>query len=130
MAPIELKSKVGQKVGPFVDAATSERIAAFVSAIGGVARAEVIPTFLTVCRKGEFELLQKLGIPLSQVLHGEQEYILDSPIEAGKDLVYETKLAQVHEKKSAHGLLQFMIFETAVRGVGVAKSNIILRSSS
>lgn len=128
MQDLSLKSKVGTKVGPYEDSASVERLAAFAQAVGAKSRQYGLPTFLTVCRKGEFELLQKLNIPLSRVLHGEQEYVFENQIQPGSNLIYETTLATVLEKKGTTPM-QFMVFETVVKGVGTSRSTIILRGS-
>lgn len=126
-----LKERVGETSSPHFDDATAERLAAFSAAIGAPAREVAPPTFLTVGRKGEFELLQRLGVPLQRVLHGEQEYEYLRPIRAGDRVEYVTRLANVLEKRGTSSFMQFLIFETAftVRGetVARARTNIIHR---
>lgn len=107
---------------------------AFAQAVGAREREEAPPTFITVGRKGEFELLQRFGIPLSRVLHGEQEYQYLKPIRPGDSVEYVTRLANVLEKRGSNAFMQFLIFETefTVRGevVSRAKTNIIHRGSA
>jgi hypothetical protein len=124
---------VGEKAGPFEDDASASRLQKFAQAVGAENRMHGFPTFLTVCRKGEFELMQRFGIPLARVLHGEQEYEFANPIIQGSKLAYETRLADVLEKRGKSAALHFMIFETKVtsagRDIGVARSTIIYREA-
>lgn len=112
-----------------------DRIGAFSGAVHAQDRGEAPPTFLTIARDGEFELLQVLGLPLKNILHAEQEYEYEAPLLAGDELVYSTSLAQVLEKKGGSGSMTFFILETvfeAERGgnrmrVGRARTNLLTR---
>jgi hypothetical protein len=110
----EMKSKIGERSGYFEEAVTGTWIASFRAAIHASSGREASPTFLTTCRKGEFELLQRLGVTLSRVLHAEQEYSYASVIIPGDSIGYETTLADVFEKKGASGQMVFLTFETTV----------------
>ncbi len=127
---MDLKNFVGKKIGPYTDQASPDRVAAFIAAVGAKDRGEAPPTFMTVCRRGEFELLEQMGIPLSRVLHGEQEYLYEGRILSGDTLSYESWLAQAFEKKGSTPL-QFLVFETHVsvagKRVGTSKTTIIVR---
>ena len=152
----KLKKSVGEKIGPFefrvspawvpvFGAAVKSQcyLAAAGQGIGGASPTsgtmDALPTFLTVLRQGEFDLLQKFGIPLSTILHGEQEYEYLEPISPGDLLKYTTAIQQVHEKrgssKSSVGgdLLQFLVLETEVHGSGgrkvaLTRSTLIIRT--
>jgi hydroxyacyl-ACP dehydratase HTD2-like protein with hotdog domain len=67
---------------------------------------------MTVFRKGEFELFQSLQIELSRILHTEQEYEFERPIQVGETLSFQTTLSHVLEKQTATQLIQFATFET------------------
>ena len=129
---MDLESFIGKMVGPFEFEAQGTRIEAFCEAVGS--RATPVgapPTFLTVCRQGEFELLTQMGIALSQVLHGEQEYVTPEAVLPGDCLSYSTRLGQAIEKKIG----TFLVFETEVKTqrsekmiiVGTARTTIVVR---
>lgn len=139
---MNIKSQVGQKSGPYREVMTLARIADFGRAIGmthgtdswvvGTAPA----TLMTIFRKGEFDLFQKLQIPLSKVLHAEQEYLYENSIEPEDRISYETVLSQVLEKGGAHkASIQFLVFETRVQAerdsrsvpIGTGKTTIVVR---
>jgi len=130
-----LKSQIGQQAGPFEEEISQQRIARFCSAIGVQQTQVAPPTFLTLFRKGEFELLQRLGIPLSRVLHAEQEYWYESSVQAGDRIKFQTSITQVLEKHGSTFFMQFITMETTFhaerdsgeRPVGRAKNTIVIR---
>ncbi len=128
---MNLNSFLGQKAGPYREKASSDRLEKFASSVGAPVEKEAAPTFVTVCRRGEFDLFQKMGVPLSRVLHGEQEYEYLAPIRAGDDLEYETTLAKAFEKRGASGGMLFLVFETHIRAAGrgaaVSRTTVIVR---
>jgi len=69
-------------------------------------------TYATLFRKGEFELLEKMNISLSSVLHGEQSYEYFSPLQSNQKINYITELISKNEKKG--GKLIVLIFKTNV----------------
>lgn len=132
---MSLKSELGRKVGPYQDEVTANRILAFCQAIG-IKNCEVAPpTFLTVFRKGEFELFQLLGIELSRILHAEQEYQYENAIRPGDKVQFETAVTQILEKQGSSYKMQFLTFETefhSERGpqkfrVGKSKTTIVVK---
>jgi hypothetical protein len=135
---LSLKNEVGKEVGPYYDEVTAERIVNFCRAIGSSNDHEAPPTFLTIFRKGEFELFQKLGFDLSQVLHTEQEYEYESSILAGDRVEFVTSLTHVLEKKGSRSFMQFLTFETEFRvernslriRLGKSKTTIVIRGST
>ena len=125
------ESSIGTSVGPFEEDVTASRIRAFIQAVGGRESDIAPPTFLTIFRKGEFALLNDLGIPLSSILHGEQEFFNLKPIMAGDRLRYSTRLAEMVDKKRMR-LLTFETQAEALRGketvsVGTSRTVIVVR---
>ncbi len=92
-----------------------------------------IPSVFTRFREGEFEIIDGLGIKLSQVLHAEQEYKIVAPLFPNQELKYETKLTGVLEKKGTGAKLAFLVFETDFVRIhdlallAVAKSTMVYR---
>lgn len=121
---------VGESAGPFVEEVTPGRAEAFAAAVGAP-RGEVPSTYLTRLRHGEFELFQRLGIPLERVLHGEQEYEFDRPLRAGDRLSYSTRITSWVRKR---GDLSILVFETSYEDgslpgarVALARTTIVVR---
>lgn len=75
----------------------------------------VPPTFL-MCLQGEgrdlVEQLNVYGFDLGRVLHAEQEFVYHQPAVAGDVLTFDTRIADVYDKKG--GALQFVVNETRV----------------
>jgi len=126
------KSQVGTKVGPYEEELVSSRVQAFARSIGADPALGVPPTYVTAFRRGEFDLMQGLGIKLNQVLHGEQDYVYEGSLKVGDRVRYETKLAQILEKKSATALMQILLLETQIQAAGklvaTARTTIIVRA--
>jgi hypothetical protein len=112
---LDVKSRVGEKSGQFSEEISRERIHRFAESIGAPVSDEAPPTFLTVLRKSEFALFDQLGIPLSKVLHAEQEYTFDVPIKAGDRVAFETILSKALVKTGNSGTMSFMTFKTDFR---------------
>lgn len=112
---MNLDSRIGETAGPYTEEVTQAKVDAFARAVGAEPGA-VPPTYVTRCRKGEFELFGKLGIPLSRVLHGEQAYEYVAPIRVGDTITYETSLARSVEKSGSSGSMTFIVFETRIQG--------------
>jgi hypothetical protein len=133
------QDKIGTESGPFREKITLEKIMRFRKAVGaGESQAEVAPpTFMTVLRAGEFEMFSQLGIPLSGLLHAEQEYSLSAPIRAGEELEFRTTLVQAAEKRGRSGAMHFLVVETVVSAlkpggptaVGVSRSTVVYREA-
>ena len=125
------ESRIGTSVGPYEEDVSASRIRAFSLAVGARDSEQAPPTFLTIFRQGEFALLNNLGISLSSILHGEQEFFHLTPIFAGDRLRYSTRLAEMVDKKS----MRLITFETqvhALRGtetvsVGTSRTVIVVR---
>lgn len=130
--PLSLKDRVGETASGYRESADAERIRRFCEAVGAPISEVAPPTFMTVFRKGEFDLFSKLGIPLARVLHAEQEYVYRGVIRAGDEVTYETRLTHVLEKNGASGSMHFLTFETEVATAsgpaGLSKTTIVVRS--
>lgn len=130
-----LKSKIGKRVGPYRDTITQDRMSAFCQAIGVPIASSAPPTFLTVFRRGEFDLFEELGIALPKVLHAEQEYQYDAPLLAGDRIRFETTVTQALEKNGSSGHMQFITFETRFHSerqssdvyIGQSKTTVVIR---
>ncbi len=125
---------MGERSGTYSDEVSAERIGDFARAVGAVSPGGAAPaTYLTTCRKGEFEFFDQLGIPLARLLHVDQEYAYVNPIQGGDRLHYQTRLASAVEK--AKGKMLFLGFETNVEieragqtlPAGSTKSTIVVR---
>lgn len=106
----------GERHGPLREKITAQRIAAFRGAIGAKAGESAPPTFMTLLRGGEFELMKRFGIQLKNVLHAEQTYRYKDQIRAGDELEYETVLSNVLEKRGKSAM-HFMTFDTEVAAI-------------
>jgi len=124
------KSLIGRSLGVTVAEVEKGRLQFFAKAIGetdpvyssesaakdaGHRGLPVPPTFL-MCLSGEgrdlVETLKVFGFDLGRILHAEQEFEYHALAYAGDTLTFETKVADVYEKKN--GALQFVIQETRV----------------
>jgi hypothetical protein len=118
---LNLDSRIGEKAGPYSEEVTPARVEAFAKAVGAPLDGSVPPTYPTRFRKGEFELSETLGLPLSRVLHAEQAYEYVSPIEIGDTVTFETTLARAVEKSGSSGSMTFVVLETRVRAAATGK---------
>lgn len=90
-------------------------------------------TYLTRCRKGEFQIFDRMGITLSQVLHAEQTYHLLSPFQVGDELHYISRISDVKEKRSSNGRMIFVLVHTDFHSqqldkvVATADSKLVIR---
>ena len=131
---MDIKKFSGERSGLKTFVVTEERLQQFATSIGA-ASIQFLPTFLTVLRDGEFEVVERLGFRLSQVLHAEQEYILESSVLPHDEISYFTTLMSVHEKKGKDATLHFLTLETdyvetkADRAIGTAKTTFVIRET-
>lgn len=124
------KSLIGRSLGVTTAEVEKGRLRFFAKAIGEIsplysdeaaARAAgykslpVPPTFL-FCLQGEGrdlgEFLALLQWDLGRILHAEQEFTYHKPAVAGDVLTFDTRVADVYEKKG--GALQFVVQDTRV----------------
>lgn len=128
--------------GPFRETITEGQVARFCESTGFSpelrARIGVPPTFITRYRTGEFELFEKLGVPLSSVLHAEQGYDYRAPIEVGDQIEYTTQVANIVEKNAGGRHMKFLTLvsefscrrgERNIGVVAVAKTVVVVRGS-
>ena len=122
---------VGEKSGTYHEKIDAETVASFRKVVGASGD-DVPPTYITRLRQGEFAICERLRIPLSRVLHGEQTYEYLAPLRVGMSLEFETKISNAFEKKGASAHLSFFILETEVRDesktrVALVKTTFIVR---
>ena len=127
-------SLVGKTYPPLAFALVAERVAAFAAAVGHPG-AGVPPTFATVpeLAAGLANVLADpdLGLYLSRVLHGEQEYEWERPLVLGETGTAEATIEEIRSR----GGLQFLTLRTELRDeagqvVVVARSRLIVRVSA
>lgn len=71
------------------------------------------PTFLMAAELDSgnmFGLIESLGVPLDNILHGEQSFTYHGAVCAGDILQVSTRLADIYSKKG--GALEFIVLET------------------
>ena len=112
-----LKEQIGVCSETHQEKITAERINAFCRAVGFPVSTVAPPTFLTVFRRGEFDLLQKLGLSLSSALHADQRYEYIEPIQPDDLIQFENQVSQVLEKNSTKQNMQFLTLETRIQRV-------------
>jgi acyl dehydratase len=125
------KSVVGKEYPPFVVTVERGKIKEFARAIGDlnpfylddrVGQAsewgDIIapPTFATTFRDegGSEALLRDLGVDISRVLHGEQEFELFRPLTPGETYLCRTKVVDIYDKAGRSGPMSFVVREIAV----------------
>lgn len=71
------------------------------------------PTFLFAAELDSgalFTLLDRLGVPLGKVLHGEQRFEYLAPVVAGDTVTVSSRIADLYDKKN--GALEFIEIES------------------
>jgi acyl dehydratase len=130
--PIQVnKSVVGKEYPPFVVTVERGKIKEFARAIGDlnpfyiddrVGQAsewgDIIapPTFATTFRDegGSEAFFRDLGIDISRVLHGEQEFEMARPIQPGQTYLCRSRIVDIYEKTGKSGPMAFVVRETAI----------------
>jgi hypothetical protein len=130
--PIQVNTSViGKEYPPFPVTVERGRIKDFARAIGdenpfytddGVGAAsewgDVIapPTFVTFRddRADSTTLLRDLGVDISRVLHGEQEFEIHQQLRPGETYLCRTKVVDITEKSGKSGPMAFVTRETAI----------------
>jgi hypothetical protein len=110
----DFKSQLGMKAGPYTEKVTREWLQGFCGAVGAPVSTVAPPTFVTVARKGEFEICKNLGVDLAHILHGEQEYRSFQDLNEGDTFTYTTTFQNVVEKQGSSGFLRIITLETLV----------------
>ena len=125
------RSVLGKEYPPYPVTVERGRIKDFARAIGdlnpfylddrvGAASAwgDIIapPTFPVSFRDetGGAALLRDLGVDISRVLHGEQEFELHRPILPGETFLCRSKVVDIYEKSGRSGAMAFVVRETAI----------------
>jgi acyl dehydratase len=127
---------VGKEYPPFAVTVERVKIKEFARAIGDldphyldddVGRAsawgDIIapPTFPVTFRSDAADsaaLLRDLGVDISRVLHGEQEFELFRPLTAGETVLCRTRVVDLYEKRGRSGPLAFVVRQTTVTDRG------------
>jgi acyl dehydratase len=131
--PIQVnRAVIGKEYPPFPVTVERGKIREFAQAIGDanpfyvderVGRAsgwgDVIapPTFPITFRDEAADtgaLLRDLGVDVSRLLHGEQEFELFRPIRPGETFLVRTRITDVTEKTGRSGPMAFVVREIAV----------------
>lgn len=109
-APLRIAEAIGSK-SLIRKAVLAHFWPGFASAIGSRSQSP-LPVILTAFRHGEFELLDQIKIPLSWVLHGEQEYKVTRTLLLNDELAYQTEFTRYFTRSGSSEKLTFLIFET------------------
>ncbi|MGT2430075.1 MaoC family dehydratase N-terminal domain-containing protein [Cupriavidus basilensis] len=122
------KKWIGHEIGSSVLPVERGRLKFFAKAIGetnpvyldesaareaGYADLPAPPTFLFTAELDSgamFGLLERLGVPIRKVLHGEQSFEYLGPIVAGDTVTVTSRVKDIYEKKG--GALEFIETET------------------
>lgn len=131
--PIEVdRSVVGKEYPPFAVTVERGRIKDFARAIGdlnpfylddavGAASewGDIVapPTFAVSFRDEAADsaaLLRDLGVDISRLLHGEQEFEIHRQLVPGETYLCRTKVVDIYEKTGRSGPMAFIVRETAV----------------
>ena len=92
------------------------------------------PTFLFCLASlapAEDDVMQKLGVDIGRVLHGEQGFTYLKPIYAGDAITLKTQISDIYDKKG--GALDFIVQDTEAENqkgerVGVTRTVIVVRN--
>ncbi|MFQ5521869.1 MAG: MaoC family dehydratase N-terminal domain-containing protein [Candidatus Methylomirabilia bacterium] len=123
---------VGKEYTPFAVTVERGKVKEFARAIGDlnpfylkddIGRAcqwgDIIapPTFPITFRNEQADtaaFLDDLGVDISRVLHGEQEFEFFREIKPGETFLCRTRIAELYEKTGRSGPMAFVVRETAV----------------
>ena len=75
------------------------------------------PTFAASFRDERADsgaLLRDLGVDISRVLHGEQEFEIHRQLRPGETYLCRTKVLDIYEKAGKSGPMAFVVRETAI----------------
>ncbi len=131
--PIQVdKSVIGKEYPPFPVTVERGKIKEFARAIGdanpfhqddAVGRASewgdiIAPPTFAVTFRGESAdtgaVLRDLGVDISRVLHGEQQFEIHRQLRPGETYLCRTKVLDIYEKAGKSGPMAFIVRETAV----------------
>ena len=123
------KKHIGMQLAPFRAQPSAHQLRFFAKAIGesdpvyfdesaardaGHPALPLPPTFLFSLEfeQPSAEWRAQLGIDVSRILHGEQQFSYHRMAYAGDTLLYESRIADIYDKKN--GALQFVVRETRI----------------
>ncbi len=131
--PIQVNTSVkGKEYAPFTITVERGKIKEFARAIGdlspfylddAVGRAsewgDIIapPTFPVTFRDEHVDtgsMLRDLGVDISRILHGEQEFEHFKPIRPGETYLCRSRITDIYEKTGRSGPMAFVVREMAV----------------
>ena len=126
-------SLVGKTYPPLAFSLVADRVASFATAVGHPGTG-VPPTFATVpeLAAGLANVLADpdLGLDLSRVLHGDQEYEWARPLAIGETVTAEATIEEIRSRGGLELLtLRTELRDEAGRPVVVARSKLIVRGS-
>jgi hypothetical protein len=108
---------LGFSLPTFAVEATAERVLKFARAVGlptdGLDAAP--PTFMKAVEgedNSSRRILEALQVPLSRVLHAEQQFDYLAPIRIGDNLVVERTVTDIYDKKN--GAMEFIVIESRI----------------
>lgn len=110
----ELTDFIGAESEIFYETITPDKAKLFAQTVHAQDSTSPATTYITRYRHGEFELVDRMGIGLNEILHAEQEYTFERPLPAGVQVGYFTKLSQIQEKKGKTELLVFITLTTDI----------------
>ena len=131
--PIEINKDIkGKEYPPFAVTVERGKIKEFARAIGdlspfylddAVGRASpwgdiIAPPTFPITFKDESQdtgaMLRDLGVDISRILHGEQEFEHRKPIRPGETYLCRSRITDVYEKSGRSGPMAFVVRETSV----------------
>lgn len=101
---------------------SAEHVAAFAEALGdpnpryrgpdAVAPPTYPLAFMTQVPQEDTGGFAKLGLDVTTLVHGEQEFEYVRPLRPGDTLALTTRVSDVYEKRGGSGVLEFVVMET------------------
>ncbi len=74
----------------------------------------IAPTYCTIFRNGEYELLSRLGVETRYLLHAEQQYDYLAPLKLNQPIQVKTKLVSKKERKTSEVHMLFLTMESDI----------------
>jgi hypothetical protein len=106
---------IGTTLPPTQFLVTEGQLSAFAAAIGESEPA-ALPTLPTCyglwANPAWIAALRAAGVPLEQLLHGEEEYIYHAPIGPGTSLLAEAQVADLRERSGQSGPITIITLAT------------------
>ena len=129
------RSRIGFTSEPTRHAVDAWRVKLFRQAIGEPASAShVPPTFLKALESEHLSgtaLMRLLDVPLRGVLHAEQSFEIDTPVQVGDTVEISRTITDIHDKRG--GAMTFIVvdshFRVDDRPVATARQTIVVRNT-